>query len=463
MRFPRKSASSVLALLIGVASGLSSAQATPSAGIDLSGDWQFAMDRQNVGQAERWFARELPGRIELPGSMVERGLGDDVTVDTPWTGGVVDRSFFTDDRYAPYREPGNVKVPFWLTPRKYYVGAAWYRRAVEVPEDWAGQRVLLRLERPHWQTTLWWDDRLVGSQNSLSTPHVYDLTDLAKPGRHSLTVRVDHRMIVPVGENSHSVSDHTQGNWNGLVGRLELVATPKVWIEDIQVFPDVANRGARLRVQLGNRTGSEVAADLHLGASGRTSSERYQARAKVEAVRLTEPMSTVELDYALGPNAPLWDEFAPSVFELVARLKTEAGSLHEFRTTFGLRELGQEGRQFTINGRKTFLRGTLECCIFPLTGHPPADRAYWTKVIRACQAHGLNHIRFHSWCPPEAAFEVADELGFYYHVECASWANQGTSVDDPKVREFIDAEADRILREYGNHPSFFFLAYGNEP
>lgn len=421
------------------------------------------MDRQDAGETERWFARDSSGRIELPGSMAERGLGDDITVETPWTGGVVDRSFFTDDRYAPYREPGNVKVPFWLTPRKYYVGAAWYRREVEVPENWAGQRVVLRLERPHWQTTLWWDDKRIGSQNSLSTPHVYDLNDIAKPGRHVLTVRVDNRMIVPVGINSHSVSDHTQGNWNGLVGDLELVATPKVWIEDIQVFPDVVNRSARLRVELGNLTGHEVSAELRLGARVITSTDGHCAPEKIEPVRLTEPMTTIEIDYPMGRKAPLWDEFAPNVFELVASLEAPSSSSHEFRTTFGQRVLGQEGTQFTINGRKTFLRGTLECCIFPYTGYPPTDRTYWAKVIRACQAHGLNHMRFHSWCPPEAAFEVADELGFYLHVECASWANQGASVDDPAVREFIIAEADHILREYGNHPSFCFLAYGNEP
>jgi hypothetical protein len=451
------------ALLALALAGSSVTLATGSPSLDLSGDWQFAIDRRDAGEAERWFARDLSGRIELPGSMAERGLGDDITVNTPWTGGIVDQSFFTDDRYAPYREPGNVKVPFWLTPRKHYVGAAWYRREVKVPEKWAGQRVLLRLERPHWQTTLWWDDQHVGSQNSLSTPHVYDLTDVAKPGRHSLTVRVDNRMIVPVGINSHSVSDHTQGNWNGLVGDLELVTTPKVWIEDIQVFPDVANRSARLRVQLGNLTGDQTSGELRLQAEVVAPVGGYMALSKVESVRLTKSMATVDVEYPLGPDAPLWDEFSRTVFDLVAELRTAAGLSHKVRTTFGLRELGQEGTQFTINGRRTFLRGTLECCIFPLTGYPPTDAGYWSKVIQACQAHGLNHMRFHSWCPPKAAFEVADLRGFYLHVECASWANQGTSVDDPLVREFIVAEADRILREYGNHPSFCFLAYGNEP
>ena len=107
------------------------------------------------------------------------------------------------------------------------------------------------------------------------------------------------------------------------------------------------------------------------------------------------------------------------------------------------------------------MRGTLECCIFPLTGYPPTDTTAWKRIINICKAHGLNHIRFHSWCPPEAAFKAADELGFYFQVECSSWCwgiGNGKPID-----QWLYDEADAILKAYGNHPSFMFFAYGNEP
>ena len=132
--------------------------------------------------------------------------------------------------------------------------------------------------------------------------------------------------------------------------------------------------------------------------------------------------------------------------------------------SFGLREIGTVGTQFAINGRKVFFRGTLECAIFPLTGHPPTDVASWKRIIGIAKDHGLNLFRFHSWCPPEAAFEAADELGFYFHVECASWANTVTALGEGKpIDRWLYEEADRILAAYGNHPSFVLLAYGNEP
>lgn len=110
------------------------------------------------------------------------------------------------------------------------------------------------------------------------------------------------------------------------------------------------------------------------------------------------------------------------------------------------------------------MRGTLECAIFPETGYPPTDTASWMRIYRIARAYGLNQLRFHSWCPPKAAFEAADRTGFYLQVECGSWANQGSSIGDgAPLDQFIYDEGDRILKAYGNHPSFCMFLYGNEP
>src|SRR5690606_24081455 len=153
-------------------------------------------------------------------------------VETKWTGDIRDGSWFTDPLYEPYRQPGNIKVPFWLQPERHYVRAAWYQRDIHVPRDWAGKRVVLSLTRPHWESRVWVDDREVGSDDSLATPHVYDLTAASSPGEHTLTVRVDNRMRVDVGQDAHSVSDQTQTNWNGVIGAITLSTTDVVRIDD---------------------------------------------------------------------------------------------------------------------------------------------------------------------------------------------------------------------------------------
>ena len=134
--------------------------------------------------------------------------------------------------------PGNVKVPFWLQPEKHYLGAVWYQRDVAVPPEWKGRRLVLSLERPHWETLVWLDDRAGGLQRQpLDAPRVRPRHRGRRPGRTGSPIRVDNRMVVDVGRDSHSVSDHTQGNWNGIVGRIELRATAPVFIDDLQVFP----------------------------------------------------------------------------------------------------------------------------------------------------------------------------------------------------------------------------------
>ncbi|MBN1815802.1 MAG: hypothetical protein JW828_00485, partial [Sedimentisphaerales bacterium] len=418
--------------------------------INLAGTWACQLDRDDRGEKERWFEnRSFSDTVKLPGSLRDNGLGDEIGVDTPWTGDIVDRSWFTEPRYAEYRKPGNIKAPFWLTPLKYYKGPAWYSREWIIPNGWEGKPIAFFLERCHWETKVWVDGVFVGMQNSLSTPHMYDLSRFG-PGRHRLVIRVDNRIKIGVGINAHSVSDHTQTNWNGIIGRIELRARNPVRIEDVQAYPEVRSRTARISVTIANDTGNPVQGWIWVWKEKRP-------------FFCGENSCIVDLELPLGQKALLWDEFEPNLQRVLVSLKSDTIE-DSVWTEFGMRQFDTEGTQFTINGRKTFLRGTLECCIFPCTGYPPMESAEWIRIMKVAKAHGLNHLRFHSWCPPEAAFAAADREGMYLHVECPSWANQGSSIGDGNpIDDFIYAEGDRILKAYGNHPSFCMMAYGNEP
>lgn len=430
--------------------------------IDLAGVWQFQADPADEGVAGRWYLRTLAGSIRLPGSMAENGLGDDVGPDTKWTGGIVDRSWFTAPEYARYRQPGNVKVPFWLNPVKVYLGPAWYRRDTDIPPDWQGKRIVLELERCHWETRLWVDGREAGLRNSLGTPHVYDLSGLLTPGPHSLTLRVDNRIKdVDVGENAHSVTDHTQTNWNGVIGRLILSASSPVYIEDVQVFPDVKTRSASIRANVRNQSGRPFDGSIVFRVRSLNDTGGAPAQVAV-AVSAGKEVSRIETVVELGEKALLWDEFSPGLYELTAELSRGGAEppVDTRSVRFGLREFRPQGTRFAVNGRPVFLRGTLECCIFPKTGYPAMSKDEWRRIFAVCKAHGLNHMRFHSWCPPEAAFDAADEMGIYLYVECCAWTAVG---DGAPVDRWLYEESERIVRAYGNHPSFCMMAYGNEP
>lgn len=421
------------------------------ASVSLAGEWRFALDPEDGGVREAWWQRALTSMIRLPGSLQEQGFGFPVTPDTEWTGSVFDRSWYLEERYEKYRQPGNIKIPFWLQPERHYLGAAWYQRDIEIPEEWRGRRVTLFLERCHWETKVWLDEVIIGECDSLATPHVFDLGATATPGKHRLTVRVDNRVRIPVGPNAHSVSDHIQTNWNGIIGRLELRATDTIWIEDVQVYPNVRERRARVVLTLGNQTGRAQRLDLLVQMPGASITHRCE---------IDSTGGLVELEFPVAAPVAVWDEFTPALNELRVSLATG----EEVVRVMGWRDFATQGTQFTLNGRPTFLRGTQDAGNFPLTGYPAMDVGAWRRIFRIVREHGLNHVRFHSWCPPEAAFQAADEIGVYLQVECGIWANQGATLGDGGVLDaWLYAETGRILRAYGNHPSFVMLAHGNEP
>ena len=427
--------------------------------IDLSGTWNFALDPEDKGFAESWFKKYLTDTLSLPGSLTSNGIGDDITLKTPWTGQIVDSAFYKNPEYAKFREPGNIKIPFWLQPLKYYKGAAWYQKDVTIPEDWNGQFVELFLERCHWESRLWIDNKEIGMLNSLGTPHQYDLTTILTPGKHRLTLCIDNRVKdIDPGVNAHSISDHTQSNWNGVVGQLYLEARSLVNIRNIQVYPDLQNKQIAVKVKLQNLTGKSTSVNLNLNI-------QENGMSKQENFELKEGENILNMTLDLGADVKLWNEFHPNVYSLEASLKDQtSGQTDVSETTFGMREFKAVGNQLIINGQPTFLRGTLECAIFPKTGYPATDVAEWLRIFDVCRAHGLNHMRFHSWCPPKAAFDAADQTGFYLQVECSSWANQSTTIGDGKpFDKYLYEESQRMVDEYGNHPSFCMLVYGNEP
>ena len=228
----------------------------------------------------------------------------------------------------------------------------------------------------------------------------------------------------------------------------------------LQVYPHLTAKSVTVRGKIGNVTRRSGTGALVLRAD-----EAVERGLQPGLPRREFPVSwqadggqfEVELPV---PGAQPWSEFTPTLFNLQAQL---AGFEDWKIASFGFREISTQGAQLILNGQKIFIRGTLECAIFPLTGHPPTDEDSWEQVIQAAKAHGLNLIRFHSWCPPEAAFRVADRLGFYLQVETC-WANQSTTIGDGKpVDGWVYSETERILKAYGNHPSFLFMLYGNEP
>ena len=300
--------------------------------MDLSGEWQFCLDRDGSVRPDS----EMSETIQLPG-----------TTDTNRKGDELKKKDETTRLSRPYS----------------YRGRAWYVKSVEITEAWAGKPIYLILERTK-PSEIYVDGVLVGKSTDICTPQRFDLTAHLRVGKHKLAIMVDNSSGVPrqIYDSSHAYTENTQTNWNGIIGEIMLSSAPEVGhpVTDNPTFKD-----------------------FHI-----------------------------------------------------------------------------EGQHFYANGHKIYLRGRHDACVWPLTGHVAMDLESWRNYFAVCEEYGLNHVRFHSWCPPEAAFAAADECGIILQPELPFWGN--FNAKDEVLMSFLRKEGENILREYGHHPSFRMFALGNE-
>ena len=374
--------------------------------LDLSGLWRVSLDETKQDELPAVY----PDAMTLPGTTSAAGLGKE----------------------NPARET------YFLTDSHKFEGYAWFMRRFDCP-DWSDCQGMLTLERTR-KTTVYLDGRAIGHQESLCAPHRYFLGGLTE-GSHTLVIRVDNTDYPTRG--GHLTSQDTQSNWNGITGEISLTVA-KTIITGIRAYMLESWKTLRIRADV---------------VGGHSSFASIALPGQMEQL---VPIAGDQIDCVLPltGNEALWDEFGPNLHTLSIDVDGDV-----YTTTFGLRKFEGKGRSLLCNGREVFLRGKHDGLIFPLTGYAPTDVESWRKVLQTAKDYGINHYRFHTCCPPDAAFTAADELGIVMSPELPFWGTihePGEEGYDETERTFLIEEGFRMLREFGHHPSFVFLSMGNE-
>ena len=400
--------------------------------IPLEGNWGLQLDTAGAGIAPDWLTKSCTDSLFLPGTT---DMGKKGTYNTDMT------------------------LTTSLSREYVFEGKALYTKQVDIPEEWDGTSVRLVMERTK-PTTIWIDGKEVGANNDISTAQQYDLSSYLFPGTHTVAILVDNgKQAVPekVYGSSHAYSASTQTNWNGIIGDFYLESVPLCGIDDIQLYPDVAKKVVTARVTLRNPDKGVGKGILSFYAEAWNTDKQHKTPVQTIEVDWTKPEQEFEL--ALGDKALLWSEFTPSLYRFSVSLKTDQ-SVDTEQATFGLRDFKAKGRQFTMNGKVTFLRGKHDACVFPLIAHTAMDVETWRHYFQVAKQYGINHYRFHSWCPPEACFEAADIEGIYLQPELPVWGN--IDIDDTELCDYLLKEGRNLHRAYSNHASFVMFGLGNE-
>ena len=400
--------------------------------IPLEGNWGLQLDTAGAGIAPDWLTKSCTDSLFLPGTT---DMGKKGTYNTDMT------------------------LTTSLSREYVFEGKALYTKQVDIPEEWDGTSVRLVMERTK-PTTIWIDGKEVGANNDISTAQQYDLSSYLFPGTHTVAILVDNgKQAVPekVYGSSHAYSASTQTNWNGIIGDFYLESVPLCGIDDIQLYPDVAKKVVTARVTLRNPDKGVGKGILSFYAEAWNTDKQHKTPVQTIEVDWTKPEQEFEL--ALGDKALLWSKFTPALYRLSVSLKTDQ-SVDTEQATFGLRDFKAKGRQFTMNGKVTFLRGKHDACVFPLIAHTAMDVETWRHYFQVAKQYGINHYRFHSWCPPEACFEAADIEGIYLQPELPVWGN--IDIDDTELCDYLLKEGRNLHRAYSNHASFVMFGLGNE-
>ncbi|MBJ6367137.1 sugar-binding domain-containing protein [Snuella sedimenti] len=415
--------------------------------LDLSGTWKVTLSEERP-HIENTTDYKREGTINLPSSLAQQGYGLK-TIGSDF--GV-------------------------LTPEYKYLGIATFERDIEIPKAWKNKQFQIFLERVLWQSKVFIDGKEISTQDALGTPHIHELGVL-EPGKHRLTIKVNNDMIHNIGDKGHAYGAYTQSIWNGVVGRMELIAKDPTFIANVRTFSLLDSD--QLRVEVAIEAAKKESASLHLEIR-EVASQSVVKSFKV-SYNLVAGKQQKEVVLDLNGALKKWNEFDPTVYVLTTTLKTR-----KYRdvkdTEFGYVKISHDGTHVLVNNTPVFLRGNLDCVHFPLTGYPSANVEDWVKIFRVYKDYGLNHARFHSWCPPEAAFKAANRVGIYLQAEASIWIDWWMSEDmklrgrpemdtkgypqglgkDPVRDAFVVEEMNRVVNYYGNHPSFTMFCIGNE-
>ncbi|MCH5241314.1 MAG: beta-glycosidase [Muribaculaceae bacterium] len=402
-------------LFISITSLLSSLNAGLRDTLDLSGIWQYRLSGVPV---------ELPGEgnILFPGTL--------------------------DNEHKSLYNPETDNTT--QLRREYsYIGSANYSRKIEIPENWKGKDIYLFIERTK-PSTIKIDGKVAGYNSRISSPQKYKLTEYLKPGKHLLEIEVNNADSIPpiVARSSNAVSEATQTNWNGILGQFLLEARNHFSIDKILIDDHNIPEKFSVAIDFSERAPSNLT-----------------LIAKIDGVpALSQNIKTGSASMNIEIPAHkdlLWSAINPHKTDLVFEIKDNNGKiLDEYKVTTGFRNFSTTEDYFTINGNPIFLRGTVNSAVFPLTAHTPLDLQSWIDYFSILKEYGINHVRFHSWTPPDAAFQAADQIGIYILTELPIW---GELDRDLKFHnKFLNEELIGIMEAYSHHPSFVLFSTGNE-
>lgn len=386
-------------------------------------------------------------------------------------------------------------------------GGAWYRRAVDVPADWAGQSVTLRFGAVNYVADVWLNGAWLGHHEGGATPFAFDVGPVLRPGEQNTVAVRAH--AIPIGTRSDVVPWALVDWWNygGITGSVWLEAAPPVHVARADVRPhlDALEIGVVLwqADQLAGRTNptapiedAEATASLRASIlpAQVTDANLLEPDPRALVAPGTEPFITTEQDVVFPDpgearaasfsiafrDADLWTPATPALYVLRIELRPtdrpldarEARQSDTYWATFGIRHVSVDPLRprVLLNGEGAFFRGVgihAETLGFDATGALVSGTPYQAPrdvlaELRQARAVGADLLRTGHQPGDPTMLMLADRLGFavweeiplYHATPVIFERTMERGIPQQMVREMA-------LRDM-NHPAVLFHGFANE-
>ncbi|MCG2661727.1 MAG: hypothetical protein L6437_15955 [Kiritimatiellae bacterium] len=405
--------------------------------ISLDGAWGFKLDPQDVGKKQKWFKNNNLhwDRIEVPGCWQAQGFG-----------------------YKKLVKEGSVDFKIRKTNCEYE-GTGWYRKEVQIPQNWQDKSVWLIFDGLCPAGEVWVNGKFVGSHAIGTITYNCEITPFVEyKGNNEIIVRIYKKNIFTKIYFLYFWISY----WSGIFGRVRLEASSGIRIEDIFVKPRIDKSIASVEINIANGRVQSKAIKQTIKIIGKVKFSGEIVSSESKIVEFKAGSSSHEIDFPLK-DVKLWSPKAPHLYEAEISIMEGNEIVDSVSTRFGMREFTISARKLYLNGERLFLRGYGDDAIFPDTHCPPVDIDYYRKSLQVAKSYGFNYVNQYYTAVPEF-FEAADEAGMLVQgplIFCHDFFSLKTQNDlpmtdlhpnHPVYLQLKEAFRQWIMR-YRNHPS----------
>ena len=428
-------------------------QAVPSrTTMSLDGDWNFATDPKNVGEAEKWFlpeaklpamplpgyAPEANGKIQVPGIWDNQGYGTETQ-----------------------------------KTRHNFAGKGWYKRTIEIPKTWENQNRYLIITGVNRYSKVWVDDHYLGEHVGYLSTQEYDITPFATPGKSvTITIQVDskQRWEIDALFGASSLADYMDIEWGGIWGHVLLETRSDAWLSDLYLQPNLSNSSCSAKATLNGK--KDFADTVKLDILDKDGNRVAENLLKIDPTIVAGESVTLE---AIIPDVKLWTPDSPTLYTARLSLVKVDQIIDTQESRFGMRQFTVDGPHLLLNGKRVMLRGYGDDHIYPEQMAMPCDKELHLKRLHTIKSYGFNHVRHHSTIMPPEYYDACDEVGIICTAEfpiCYShflpgtgdfWKKRVPEGTSPEAAtETYKREWAAAIKRHRNHPSILCWVMGNE-